>query len=97
MLKKIAFPLVVVLFISSCSGKKEIKVACIGDSITEGAGIYWQSKSSYPVQLDSILGPGYSVLNCGRSGANMLKKSDLPYWICNEFSNVLLLNPSDSN
>jgi alpha-L-fucosidase 2 len=92
MIKKI-FLFVAVILMASCSGKKSVKVACIGDSITEGAGIYWQSKSSYPVQLDSILGPGYSVLNCGRSGANMLKKSDLPYWICNEFYNVFAFEP----
>jgi acyl-CoA thioesterase I len=93
MIKKIAVSLVVVALSVSCSINKSVKVACIGDSITEGAGIYWQSKFSYPVQLDSILGPEYSVLNCGRSGANMLKKSDLPYWICNEFYNVFAFEP----
>jgi acyl-CoA thioesterase I len=73
--------------------KKHIKVACVGDSITEGDGVAVQSKSSYPVVLDSILGKGYSVLNCGRSGATMLKKSDLPYWICTEFHNVFAFQP----
>jgi acyl-CoA thioesterase I len=85
--------LFILLIIISCSQEKVVKVACIGDSITEGAGIYWQSKSSYPVQLDSILGPGYTVLNCGQGGANMSKKSDLPYWTCNEFSNVFAFEP----
>jgi alpha-L-fucosidase 2 len=93
MMCKTTFLFIAILFFSSCSEKKEVKVACIGDSITEGAGIYWQSKNSYPVQLDSILGPGYRVLNTGRSGATLLKKSNLPYWICNEFSNVFAFEP----
>ena len=90
---KTAFLYAAILLFSSCSEKKEVRIACIGDSITEGAGIYWQSKNSYPVQLDSILGPGYRVLNAGRSGATLLKHSDLPYWICNEFSNVFAFEP----
>ena len=90
---KTAFLFAAILIVSSCSEKKEVKIACIGDSITEGARIYWQSKNSYPVQLDSILGPGYSVLNAGRSGATLLKESNLPYWICNEFSNVFAYEP----
>jgi acyl-CoA thioesterase-1 len=92
-MKQLVILLAAILVIASCTEKKEIRVACIGDSITEGAGIHWQSKFSYPVQLDSILGPGYSVLNCGRSGANMLKKSDLSFWICNEFYNVFAFEP----
>ncbi|MCB8994980.1 MAG: hypothetical protein H6538_05160 [Bacteroidales bacterium] len=89
-----AFLLLAIIYITvSCSEPKDIRVACIGDSITEGAGIHWQSKYSFPVQLDSILGPGYSVLNCGRSGATMLKTSNLSYWICNEFSNVFAFEP----
>ncbi len=93
MMCKTAFIFIAILLISSCSEKKEVKIACIGDSITEGSGIYYQSRNSYPVQLDSILGAGYSVLNAGRSGATLLKKSNLPYWICNEFSNVFAYQP----
>ena len=91
-MKKIVVLLTACLFAASCTNE-EIKVACIGDSITEGAGIYWQSKDSYPVQLDSILGERYRVLNAGRSGATLLKRSNLPYWICNEFSNVFAFEP----
>ncbi len=92
-MKKTIILFVAILLISSCSEEKNVKIACIGDSITEGAGITWQSKKSYPVQLDSILGPGYSVLNAGRSGATLLKESNLPYWICNEFYNVFAFEP----
>ncbi len=74
---------------SSCA----VKVACVGDSITEGSGLKSQSKSAYPVVLDSILGSRYSVLNTGRSAATLQKKGDLPYWNCNEFSNVFVFKP----
>ena len=82
-----------IVIFTTCTENKSIKIACIGDSITEGAGIKSQSKNSYPVQLDSILGSGYSVLNCGRSGANALKEADLSYWDCNEFYNAFAFEP----
>jgi acyl-CoA thioesterase I len=82
--------LISILFVS-CS--RDIKITCIGDSITEGSGLADQSKNAYPAKLDSILGPGYSVLNCGRSAATLQKKGDLPFWACNEFSNVFAFNP----
>jgi len=74
--------------------KHEIKVACVGDSITEGAGMADQSKTAYPVQLKKILGSGYEVLNCGRSGATMLKSGDLPLWKCKELYNVFEFKPN---
>jgi acyl-CoA thioesterase I len=77
----------------SCSREKNIKIACIGDSITEGAGIDWQSRYGYPEQLDSILGAGFSVLNCGKGGTCMIKNSDNPYWTSNAFYNVFAFNP----
>ena len=77
---------------AACGGNEQIKVACIGDSITEGHGISIQSEDGYPVVLNRILGNGYSVLNCGKSGATLQKKSDFPYWIFKECSNALALN-----
>jgi alpha-L-fucosidase 2 len=79
------------LFLVSC--KHEIKIACIGDSITEGAGTNCESKSSYPVILDSLLGYNYAVLNCGRSGATVQRKADWPYWKCKDFYNAFLFKP----
>jgi acyl-CoA thioesterase I len=75
----------------ACS--RDIKIACVGDSITEGSGLVNQSRTSYPTRLDSILGAGYSVLNCGRSAATLQKKGDLPYWECKEFYDVFAFNP----
>ncbi len=80
------------IFSVSCT-KHISKVACIGDSITEGYGLAQQSKASYPVVLDSILGPNFNVLNLGRSATTLQKKGDFPYWICKEFSNVFEFEP----
>lgn len=78
--------------LNSCTNKVT-RVACVGDSITEGYGLAVQSKTGYPVVLDSILGAGYTVLNSGRSATTLQKKGDFPYWICKEFSNVFAFNP----
>jgi acyl-CoA thioesterase-1 len=56
------------------------KIACVGDSITYGAGIKDREKNSYPAQLQTILGKGYEVKNFGVNGATLLKKGDNPYW-----------------
>jgi len=79
--------------LASCS-EKILRVACVGDSITEGAGLAVQSKTGYPVVLDSILGSKYAVLNSGRSATTLQKKGDFPYWICKEFSNTFAYKPN---
>lgn len=56
------------------------KVACIGDSITFGAGIRDRADNNYPVQLGSMLGDKWETRNFGVSGATMLKKGNKPYW-----------------
>ncbi len=88
--KVFLLPLILIIF-SSCSN--QTKIACVGDSITEGFGLAWQSKSAYPVVLDSILGNQYSVLNLGRSATTLRKKGDFPYWSCKEFYDVFAYNP----
>ena len=80
------------ILLTSCS-PKVIRVACIGDSITEGATLINQSESSYPMVLGRILGPNYAVLNCGRSATTLQKRGDFPYWISKEFSNTFQFKP----
>ena len=46
----------------------QIKVACVGDSITYGMAIANVFENSYPKQLGDMLGEGYHVLNFGHSG-----------------------------
>lgn len=59
------------------SGKP--RVACVGDSITAGAGLPNAAQSSYPAVLGQILGPAYEVTNFGVNGATMLRDGDGPY------------------
>ena len=71
-----------------------IRVACVGDSITFGAGIRDRKNKSYPAQLSGILGKGYEVKNFGNSGSTMLKKGDKPYWRQREFDAAIAFNPN---
>ncbi|RYD41470.1 MAG: sialate O-acetylesterase [Verrucomicrobiaceae bacterium] len=57
---------------------KVVKVACVGDSITEGAGA--EPGKSYPAQLQKLLGDKLEVKNYGLGGRTMLRKGDHPYW-----------------
>ncbi|ALJ05386.1 hypothetical protein APS56_09750 [Pseudalgibacter alginicilyticus] len=68
-------------------------MACVGDSITAGARHKKESATAYPKVIDNLLGADYVVVNLGRSGATALKKSNLPYWNCKEFSNVFAVQP----
>ena len=54
-----------------------IRVACVGNSITEGAG---NADSTYPKQLQVLLGDGYEVRNYGLGGRTLLRHGDYPYW-----------------
>ncbi|MBQ1493157.1 MAG: hypothetical protein IIZ39_14480 [Blautia sp.] len=60
----------------------KIHVACIGDSITWGAGVLvpdMDRANTYPVLLGGELGDEYQVLNYGMSGKTLLKEGDDPY------------------
>lgn len=57
-----------------------IRVACVGDSITEGAGVDTPTVNAYPVVLGKLLGTNYQTRNFGVSGRTLLRKGDYPYW-----------------
>ena len=59
--------------------KNAVRVACIGNSITDGFGIDMATQQGYPAHLQRLLGNGYHVKNFGVSGRTMLNKGDLPY------------------
>lgn len=56
-----------------------VKVACIGDSITDGHMIFVNYRYGYPALLQKYLGENYLVKNFGVSGRCVLKNSDNPY------------------
>lgn len=67
----------------------DIKIACVGDSITYGFGVNNYGKNNYPKQLDTLLGDGYCVNNFGHSGATAQSKGDQPYYSCSEYEKGL--------
>ncbi len=69
------------------------KVACIGDSITEGSGLANPAAESYPAKLQKLLGAGFQVRNFGVSGRTLLRKGDFPYWKENAFKQSHDWNP----
>jgi lysophospholipase L1-like esterase len=55
-----------------------VKVACVGDSITEG---FTDTKGKdYPAQMQALLGPKWEVHNYGMGGRTLLRKGDHPWW-----------------
>ena len=57
----------------------QIKVACVGDSITYGHGIKDWSKNNYPVLLQNELSENYHVQSFGISGRCVQDNTDQPY------------------
>ncbi|WP_395734650.1 GDSL-type esterase/lipase family protein [Prosthecobacter sp.] len=53
-----------------------VRVACVGDSITQGVGIQNPQKDGYPAKLQEILGANWTVQNFGVGGRTMLRKAD---------------------
>lgn len=94
-MRKIFTILLGALLLVGCADKKEkVRIACIGDSITEGYGLRCQSQSSYPYKLNQMLGDNYIVQNCGRSATTLQKQGDYSYWTVCDFMNALQLQPN---
>ena len=74
--------------------KDAVRVACIGNSITFGAGMKNRSRDSYPSVLARMLGDNYWVKNFGVSARTMLNKGDHPYMNEPAYKNALAFNPN---
>ncbi|MCD7834549.1 MAG: GDSL-type esterase/lipase family protein [Lachnospiraceae bacterium] len=60
--------------------KNKKHIACIGDSITFGAGVMaHRNRDSYPAMLQKTVGEEYQVLNYGLSGRTLMANGDVPY------------------
>ena len=77
--------------IASALHAADLKVACVGNSITAGMGV--ASNLNYPTKLDGILGTGYAVTNYGNSGKTMLRDVNDAYWKQPEFAKVFADKP----
>lgn len=87
------------------SGK--IKIACVGDSLTEGytssGGL--KGSTAYPAVLEKLLGEGYEVGNFGKTSYTLMKGTDKSYWNSAEYKEsqnydadivVIILGTNDS-
>lgn len=72
----------------------QIKIACIGDSITEGGNLSSPAIESYPGRLQRLLGTNdYDVRNFGVSGRTLLRASAYTYWREAAFTNSQAFGP----
>jgi lysophospholipase L1-like esterase len=86
------FLLLALISLMTARAAEPIKVACVGDSITQGVGA--QKGKSYPAQLQGLLGDGYQVGNFGVSARTLLKKGDFPYWNEKKYQDALAMEPA---
>lgn len=93
MIHRFATLLLIVLFTGSSYAQKRIRIACVGNSITYGAGIVNRENNSYPKQLQTMLGNEYEVMNFGVSGTTLLKKGNNPYWKTKQYAAALTSKP----
>lgn len=57
----------------------QLKVACVGDSITFGCTVANRNKNNYPTVLGKLLGEKYCVNNFGYTNRTAIKSADYPY------------------
>ncbi|GAA4438715.1 hypothetical protein GCM10023188_34470 [Pontibacter saemangeumensis] len=93
MKKQLSIPVLVCLFLLlnalPAFAQSKVKVACVGNSITEGSGL----QKTYPQVLQELLGEQYEVRNYGMGGRTLLKKGDYPFWNETKYEEVLAWNP----
>ena len=90
--KRLSLVLTLLIFLGSVAFS-QIKVACVGNSITFGYGIDDRDHGSYPVQLQNMLGNEWEVRNFGNSGSTLLRNGDRPYWNQKEFYTSKAFDP----
>ncbi|RMF28103.1 MAG: hypothetical protein D6765_06485 [Bacteroidetes bacterium] len=71
----------------------EVRIACVGDSITFGDGLQRRHHTCYPARLERLLGKGVEVGNFGANGTSLLRNSDWPYWNQPELGAALRFQP----
>lgn len=83
-MKRQLFTLILLLAATCLSA--QIRVACIGNSITYGHGIQDREHDTYPAQLQALLGSDYQVVNFGVSGTTAQKEGDFPWTTTQEYT-----------
>ena len=94
--------LALAVFLAGCASHQKlrtsdyssvVRVACVGDSITYGAGIEDRAANNYPKVLGNLLGSGFETRNFGVNGATLLRMGDKAYWTQPEFVKVGAFKP----
>lgn len=63
------------------SGDGDIKIACVGDSITYGQGVWLSRKTdAYTAVLAELLGEEYQTLNYGLPNRTLQSAGNMPYF-----------------
>jgi len=87
----------IVVLIFCCiatAAAQDIRIACVGNSITQYKTPYPNfDPNCYPTQLGILLADGYDVHNFGVSGTTLLKNGDLPYWDQQALTDALNFEP----
>lgn len=78
----------------STPSKEAVRVACVGNSITDGSGIDMAEKNGYPAQLQKKLGNNYHVRNFGVGARTLMNSGDRPYMKELAWRDVLAFNPN---
>lgn len=73
--------------------KKIIKVACVGDSITQGINSSDPKNMTYPAYIQEMLGYDYYVLNAGLSGYSICNIDGYAYHKSKQFTESCELRP----
>lgn len=89
-----------ILSVANAESGAPLVVACVGDSITYGHGASNRAATSYPAQLQAMLGDGWKVLNFGHNARTALDdgkelggKSGMGYRQSPEFRKALECSP----
>ena len=86
-MKRLFLPLLFSLFVLNAAA--QVRVSCIGNSITYGFGLPNPAADSYPSQLQRLLGPDYEVGRFGKPGATLLRRAFRPYFQQQEFRDAM--------
>jgi len=73
--------------------KKEIKIACLGNSITEGTDAGDRVNKGYVGLLEQMLGEDYQVRNYGYSGSSACQNTSKPYYPSIYFTSAINFQP----
>ena len=74
------------------SGNYVTRIACVGDSITQGVGASYTT-TAYVANLQKKLGPNYDVYNCGASGNTAMTGTWARYTIQVIYYSAMLFKP----